>query len=263
MMRRLKYVRRLASKLSAFAVFGISSLIRGTTLFPLFHVMAGFSEKRFNVISRRFVNHFFRFFVKYIEVTGAMRLSIENRALLEGIRGKVIIANHPSLLDVVILISLIPNANCIVKGALVQNKFISIIIRNLYIPNSIPFEEQMERARKSMLEDGNNLIIFPEGTRSVPGTPWHFKKGAARFALFAEADVVPIYFGGNEKIGLRKHDRMLEFHPTERYMYNLKVLPEISVAPYRDMPMSKSAILLTEKMKSILEQEHPLKKATP
>ena len=256
MIRRIKYTRRLVSKLSSFAVFGISSLILGTTLLPLFHVLAGFSEKRFNVISRRFVNKFFKFFVKYIEVTGAMRLSVENRELLKNIQGKVVIANHPSLLDVVILISLIPNANCIVKGALIQNKFISLIIRDLYIPNTLPFEEQMERAKKSMIEDGNNLIIFPEGTRSKPGEPWFFKKGAARFALFAGADVVPIYFGGNEKIGLRKEDKMLQFHPTERYIYNLKVLPNIPVAPYKDMPMSKSAILLTDKMKEVLEQEH-------
>ena len=260
MIRRIKYIRRLVSKLSSFAVFGISSLILGTTLLPLFHVLAGFSEKRFNVISRRFVNKFFKFFVKYIEVTGAMRLSVENRELLKNIQGKVVIANHPSLLDVVILISLIPNANCIVKGALIQNKFISLIIRDLYIPNTLPFEEQMERAKKSMIEDGNNLIIFPEGTRSKPGEPWFFKKGAARFALFAGADVVPIYFGGNEKIGLRKEDKMLEFHPTERYMYNLKILPNIPVAPYKDMPMSRSAILLTDKMKEVLEQEHKQEK---
>ena len=138
MIRRIKYTRRLVSKLSSFAVFGISSLILGTTLLPLFHVLAGFSEKRFNVISRRFVNKFFKFFVKYIEVTGAMRLSVENRELLKNIQGKVVIANHPSLLDVVILISLIPNANCIVKGALIQNKFISLIIRDLYIPTRFP-----------------------------------------------------------------------------------------------------------------------------
>ena len=255
MIRRIKYLRRLLSKLSSFAVFGISSLILATSLFPLFHVLAGFSEKRFNVISRKFVNHFFQFFVKYIEVTGAMRLSVENREMLKGIKGKVVIANHPSLLDVVILISLIPNANCIVKGSLVQNKFISLIIRNLYIPNTLPFDEQLERAKKSMLEDGNNLIIFPEGTRSKPGEPWYFKKGAARFALYANADVVPIYFGGNEKIGLRKHDKMLEFHPTERYIDKLRVLPEISVAPYKDMPMSRSAILLTAQMKAVLEKE--------
>ena len=49
---------------------------------------------------------------------------------------------------------------------------------------------------------------------------------------------------------------MLQFHPTERYMYNLKVLPTISVEPYNDIPMSKSAILLNDKMKTVLEEEH-------
>ena len=68
--------------------------------------------------------------------------------------------------------------------------------------------------------------------------------------------MVPIYFGGNEKIGLRKNDKMLQFHPTERYMYNLKVLPTISVEPYNDIPMSKSAILLNDRMKTVLEEEH-------
>lgn len=255
MIRRIKYIRRLVSKVSSFAVFGVGSLFLASALFPLFHILSGFSEKRFCKISRRFVSFFFMIFVKYIEITGAMRLNVENRELLKGLKGKVIIANHPSLLDVVVLISLIPNANCIVKGALIQNAFVSAIVRNLYIPNSIPFDEQLERAKKSM-EEGNNLVIFPEGTRSKPGEPWFFKKGAARFALFAQADVVPIYFGGNEKIGLRKNDKMIQFHPTERYMYNLKVLPTISIDAYKDMAMSKSAILLTEKMKNVLEQEH-------
>lgn len=181
-------------------------------------------------------------------------VNVENKEQLSNIKSKVVIANHPSLLDVVILFSLIPNADCIVKGSLIENKFISLIVRNLYIPNTIPFDEQMERARQSM-EEGNNLIIFPEGTRSRPGQPWEFKKGAARFALFSENDVVPIFFGGNEKIGLRKCDKLLQYHPTQRYQYNLKVLSPISVEEYRDVPMTKSAIKLTEKMKMALEQE--------
>ena len=226
------------------------------------HVMAGFSEQKFKVLARKFNYCYFKLFVRVMIFIHCIHVNIENRETLTNARSKVVIANHPSLLDVVILISLIPNANCIVKGALIQNKFISLIIRDLYIPNTLPFEEQMERAKKSMIEDGNNLIIFPEGTRSKPGEPWFFKKGAARFALFAGADVVPIYFGGNEKIGLRKEDKMLQFHPTERYMYNLKVLPNIPVAPYKDMPMSKSAILLTDKMKEVLEKEHQNEKVT-
>ena len=134
--------------------------------------------------------------------------------------------------------------------------FISLIIKNLYIPNNITFEDQLEIAKSSM-DEGNNLIIFPEGTRSKPGEPWEFKKGAARIALYSKNDVIPILFGGNEKIGLRKHDKLLQFHPTERYIYNLKVLAPISVIEYESMPMSKSATKLTHKMKEILEKELP------
>ena len=64
-----------------------------------------------------------------------------------------------------------------------------------------------------------------------------------------------MYFGGNEKIGIRKHDKMLQYHPTERYRYDLKVLAPISVAEYKDIPITKSATMLTKKMKDILERE--------
>lgn len=253
-MNKIKYLRRLISKLSSFAVFGIGSLILFTTLFPVLHILSGFSEERFQRLTRKFIHKSFIVFVHFMQITGSIRMTVENKELLKGLHSKVVIANHPSLLDVVLLISLIPNADCIVKGALINNKFMSGIIRNLYIPNTLPFEKQLEVAAESM-KKGNNLIIFPEGTRSTPGEPWFFKKGAARFALFKGNDVLPIYFGGNEKIGLRKKDKMLSFHPTERYLYNLKVLPTISVTEYKDTPMSKSAIALTDKMREILSTE--------
>ena len=218
--------------------------------------MAGFSEKKFKIIARKFNYRYFKIFVKIAEFIGCIHLTVENKDELSNLRSKVVIANHPSLLDVVILFSLVPNADCIVKGDLVQNIFISRIIKNLYIPNNISFEEQLECAKNSMSE-GNNLIIFPEGTRSKPGEPWEFKKGAARMAIYSKNDIIPIFFGGNEKIGLRKHDKVLQYHPTERYTYNLKVLPQISVKEFENMPLTKSATKLTHKMKKILEEELP------
>ncbi|MCF0221256.1 MAG: 1-acyl-sn-glycerol-3-phosphate acyltransferase [Fibrobacter sp.] len=255
LVEKAKYIVRVTSKVSSFAVFGIGSFVLGTAIFPLLHILSGFSAKRFRKMTRYFISKSFVVFVKYIEITGSMRLSVKHREILKGAKSKVIVANHPSILDVVILISLVPNADCIVKGALIENKFISTIIRNLYIPNTLPFEKQLEMASGSMAE-GNNLIIFPEGTRTRPGEPWAFKKGAARFAIHSKSDVIPVYFGGNEKIGLRKHDKMLSHHPTERHFYDLEVLPQISVAEYLDMPSSKSAILLTDAMKVALEQKH-------
>jgi len=253
-MAKIRYIRRIFVKLFCFAFFGISSLILAILLFPIMHVLSGFSETKFKKMVRKFNHRYFKFFVKVATILGGIRLTVENKEALVNLRSKVVIANHPSLFDVVILFSLIPNADCIVKGELIQNKFISLIIKNLYIPNNIPFDEQLEQAKKSM-EEGNNLIIFPEGTRSKPGEPWEFKKGAARFALYAHNDVIPIIFGGNEKIGLRKHDKLLQYHPTECYQYNLKVLAPIYVSEYEDEPMTKSATKLTHKMKEILEKE--------
>ncbi|OWV24315.1 1-acyl-sn-glycerol-3-phosphate acyltransferase [Fibrobacter sp. UWB2] len=255
-MEKIRYIRRVLAKLFCFAFFGICSLILAILLFPIIHIITGFNERRFKIFVRKFNHQYFKIFVKIAEHLGAIRLTVENRDSLKNLRSKVVIANHPSLFDVVILFSLIPNANCIVKGELIQNKFISLIIKNLYIPNNIPFEDQLEIAKSSM-DEGNNLIIFPEGTRSKPGEPWEFKKGAARFALYAKREVVPIFFGGNEKIGLRKHDKLLQFHPTERYIYNLKILAPIPVKEYENEPLTKSATKLTHKMKEILEKELP------
>lgn len=253
-MARIRYIRRVFVKLFCFAFFGISSLILAILLFPIMHVLSGFSETKFKKMVRKFNYQYFKLFVKFAIILGGISLNVENRDSLAELRSKVVIANHPSLFDVVILFSLIPNADCIVKGELIQNKFISLIIKNLYIPNNIPFDDQLECAKKSM-DEGNNLIIFPEGTRSKPNEPWEFKKGAARFALYSKNDVIPIFFGGNEKIGLRKHDKLLQYHPTECYQYNLKVLAPIYVSEYESEPMTKSATKLTHKMKEILEKE--------
>lgn len=255
-MSKIRYINRVCAKLFCFAFFGFISLILAFVLFPIMHCLSGFSEQKFKKLARKFNHQFFKIFVKISIILGVVRLTVQNKEALEKIQSKVVIANHPSLFDVAILFSLIPNADCIVKGELIQNKFISIIVKNLYIPNNIPFDEQLERAKVSMNE-GNNLIIFPEGTRSKPNEPWEFKKGAARFALYSKNDVIPIFFGGNEKIGLRKQDKILQFHPTEKYLYKLKVLAPISIKEYADIPMTKSATKLTHKMKEILEKELP------
>ena len=160
-MAKIRYIRRVLVKLFCFAFFGISSLILAILLFPIMHVLSGFSEKKFKKMVRKFNYQYFKLFVKISIILGAVRLAVENEEALKSIHSKVVIANHPSLFDVVILFSLIPNADCIVKGELIQNKFISLIIKNLYIPNNIPFDEQLEQAKKSM-EEGNT-------TRS--GTP--------------------------------------------------------------------------------------------
>jgi len=104
---------------------------------------------------------------------------------------KLILSNHPSLLDVVFLISMVPNANCVVKGKLKRNFFTRGAVKAAgYIMN----EEAGDviDAAKRVIEDGQTLIIFPEGTRTTPAEGIRFKRGAANIAIRTGTDITPV-----------------------------------------------------------------------
>jgi 1-acyl-sn-glycerol-3-phosphate acyltransferase len=128
---------------------------------------------------------------------------------------------------------------------------LQVIVNTLYISNDLDFKEISNRVADS-LSRKNCVIIFPEGTRSIPGKKFNFKKGAARLAFETKHDIVPIHIGGNEKIGLRKYDTLFSFHPTQRYHYILEVLPLVSIDEYKDMPSGMASKLITEKLEELL-----------
>lgn len=102
--------------------------------------------------------------------------------------GCLIVANHPSLLDYVILASRMPRCDCIVKQALLQNPFLSGVIKAAgYLINS--GSDALLQACETRLQAGGTLLIFPEGTRSLPEKPMTLQRGAANIALRAGCDV--------------------------------------------------------------------------
>jgi len=223
-----------------FINFGVGSTILSLLLFPMFFFKP-----------RRFVSLSFILFVWQMRLLGILTLKVKNKKSLKNLHSKIIVANHPSLLDVVLLISLIPNADCLVNNSLGKRNILRVIVNTIYISNGLAFEEISNQFAKSLAK-GNCIIIFPEGTRSVPGKAINFKKGAARLAIETGYDIAPIHIGGNEKIGLRKHDALFSFHPTERYHYVLEVLPLVSIDEYRNMPKGMASKLLTEKLEKQL-----------
>lgn len=105
--------------------------------------------------------------------------------------GQLIIANHPTLIDIVFLISRIPLADCIVKERLWHNPFTKGAVSNAgYISNADP--EKMIKESVDRLEAGGTMIIFPEGTRTVPGAEYKFQRSAARIGLLANTIVTPV-----------------------------------------------------------------------
>jgi 1-acyl-sn-glycerol-3-phosphate acyltransferase len=134
------------------------------------------------------VHYCFKFFVGLMHYSGVIRFHINNKHQLANLSGRLVLANHPSLIDVVVLISVIKNADCVVKAHLFSNPFMRGVIKNTgYISNEDP--EELLRDCEHSLNKGNNLIVFPEGTRTTPHHALNFKRGAANIALRCDAPI--------------------------------------------------------------------------
>jgi 1-acyl-sn-glycerol-3-phosphate acyltransferase len=189
MRKRINYGWRLFATGLSFSVFGIGGIILWFLVFPLLNAMpgSGVGKRR---RSQQCVHYSFYFFIGLMHRIGIMTYDINGLEKLNR-PGQLIIANHPTLIDIVFLISRIPNANCIVKEKLWHNPFTRGPIVNAgYISNGDPV--QMIEDCVACLKQGGILIIFPEGTRSVPGKPYKFLRGAAAIALKAQSIVTPV-----------------------------------------------------------------------
>jgi 1-acyl-sn-glycerol-3-phosphate acyltransferase len=104
----------------------------------------------------------------------------------------LILANHPSLIDVIFLFSLFPEANCIVKAAMVRNPLFFALMRSAgYISNEDPVAMLLHATES--LQAGESLILFPEGTRTRSGCQPEFSAGAAAIAVRAGSQCLPIF----------------------------------------------------------------------
>jgi 1-acyl-sn-glycerol-3-phosphate acyltransferase len=182
---------------------------------------------------------------------GVLDLDAGNHADYKTMSGKIVIANHPSLIDVVILFSLLPRADCIVNGRLLNNPFVRGVVNSLYIINTQGFEELRDKCMKSLAE-GNCLIIFPEGTRTKRSGPLSVKKGAARLSLLTGRPLAPVRIGGNDKYGLGKNDPWRGFNHRERYHYILTLLPEIRPEKYSSLSAPIAVRRLNNEVKEVL-----------
>jgi len=106
----------------------------------------------------------------------------------EGLRGTIVAANHPSLVDAFLLLSVIPRGVCIMRSNLLRNPALSNLARLAgYIANDRG--PALVREGLARIGRGDNLIVFPEGTRSGDARLRPFKRG---FALIATRSLVRV-----------------------------------------------------------------------
>ena len=243
------YVYCCISKIVAIISFGIGAILLAILVFPFIRLFT-LHKKDFGIIARAYVSHTFRVFLRNLDICKTCMLKVEDKQAFRNIHSKVIIANHPSLLDFVYIMSLVPNSTCIVRGGLTHTPLRGVI-KQAYITNTTDFNDVLVECKK-LTDKGCNVIVFPEGTRSPRIGRNNYKKGAARIALYCGCDVQPLFIGGSDKYGLGKHDPLWSYNHVEKYVYDIKMLPVIPVEQFKELSETIAAKHLTEEMEKVI-----------
>lgn len=188
-MDKINYYWRLLATAISFGCFGIGGVILWLVVFPLMSFWPQNRQRRI-AQSQRLVHYTFYWFIGLMHRLGVMSYEIDGLEKLNR-PGQLVIANHPTLVDIVFLISRIQQASCIVKASLWRNPAMRGPILNAgYISNAD--SQRMIDDCAAWLQSGGSLVIFPEGTRSVPGQEYRFQRGTAAIALQSGAIVTPV-----------------------------------------------------------------------
>jgi len=117
-------------------------------------------------LGRAVISAGFRGYLRFLELACASRFDLADLDRLRDAGPLIIAANHPSLLDAVMIVSRLPNAVCVMKASLLDNILFGAAARLAgYIRNDAPLE--MILNARGELERGAQVVIFPEGTRTT------------------------------------------------------------------------------------------------
>ena len=230
MIAKLRAIYRGTISLFLFGVFGSGALL----ISPLMLVL------RKPELCQPIVRTAWRFILSVFVGTRLMRI---DRGNLGEVRGSVIAASHPSLIDVVVLTALIPRTMYVAKESLRWNPFLTAIVRATALPDDPTLPERAA----PFLAKGWNVLIFPEGTRSpAEGGLQPLRRGAAQLALRTGAPVVCVRLTTSRRV-LGKHqppwdvgDRTVTFALSS---------DTISAQRAEEMGLHQAAIRLTEEIR--------------
>jgi 1-acyl-sn-glycerol-3-phosphate acyltransferase len=130
----------------------------------------------------------FRFYLWCLQLTGRAHCDLTQLDRLRAEGGLVIAPNHPALIDVVLITSRLPRVTCIMKAELWDSPLLGAGARLAhFIRNDSP--KGMVKLAVEEIRAGSQLLVFPEGTRTMHAPVNTFKGG---FALIAKEAGVPV-----------------------------------------------------------------------
>jgi len=163
-LQNIDYMWRLAGTAISFLSFGIGAAV-GLAVVPLIRLVVR-DESRRHAFTRRFIHGGYARHVDLMRFVGVLTYDVSGLDKLEKQSinlddGCLIVANHPSLIDVVFLLSTFRDANCVVKSSFWQHPLTARTVKAAnYIPNDDPV--QTMSACIDHLKQGSKIVLFPD-----------------------------------------------------------------------------------------------------
>ncbi|MBW9461323.1 1-acyl-sn-glycerol-3-phosphate acyltransferase [Kluyvera sp. EC_51] len=250
---RVNRLWRAAMTGFCFMLFGIGGLLLSLIWFNLLLVIVRNKARRRSV-ARRSISASFRFFLTIAKTVGVLDYRIIGADLLRQERGCLIVANHPSLIDYVMLASIMPETDCLVKSALLSNPFLSGVIRAAdYLIND-QADALLPASRQRLLQ-GDTILIFPEGTRSVPGEKMTLQRGAANIAVRCNSDLRVVVIACTEHM-LSKQRKWYDAPPTKP-IFTIEVGERIPLHQFYNADLQEPALAARQLTRHILLKLQP------
>lgn len=234
----IKFYRGAASA-GLFALFGIGALL----VVPLMWLLHRPDH------CQPLVRTLWRLLLGAMEFLRMLRVTADDFSALHG---EVIVANHPSLIDVVLLTVKIPRLLYVAKSGLRHNPFLAAIVR----ATALPDDATLPTVAASYLQRGWNLLIFPEGTRTpLTGGVLPLHRGAAQVALRTGAALHALRIDFSYRM-LAKHQSILEMGD-QRVEIKIEDRGRIEFGSL-DAGYHRQAKLLTNLIAAKIANSHPL-----
>lgn len=247
----LDWLRRFFGTLMGFVLFGIAGIGFKLVLLP-YTVRYTKNTLAQQLHARHSVAKIWRLFLRYLVWSGVLSYELVGFERL-GKPGQLILANHPSLLDVLFLIGHVPSLNCIVKNDLLHNPVMSSPVKACgFIPN-----DQSENLLKNVddvLQNGQSLLIFPEGTRTGWNEPICFHRGAVSMGLRSARIITPVVICQSPP-SFKKHQPWYRI-PKVKICYRLTVGQDIDPANWlKEKPLPVAARRLNSYLEDYFNRE--------
>ncbi len=188
MVQKIDLLRRFLGTTFGFLLFGLTMPLMKIILYPY---VKNYKDNtlEMQLEARKRVSKIWFYFVKYLMWSGVLEVKYIGFERL-GKAGQLVIANHPSLLDVVLIFSQQYRFNCIVKKDLLHNPTMtSPILSCGFLPNT-ESEELLIKTNEVLKEQP--LLLFPEGTRTGWDGVIKFNRGATSLGLRSAKIITPI-----------------------------------------------------------------------